>query len=118
TSSTLPRVIGRTAWLAERAPVATVIVALLLAGVGGYGFTQLDSEFNLTDFVPQDEPLLDTYDTITSEFNGGFEESTEVLISGDVATPEAHDALVGSVERAGGIDEVETLGGEPDATSL
>ncbi len=116
--ATLPRVIGRSAWLAERAPVPTLLVAVLLAGVGGYGFTQLDSEFNLTDFVPQDEPLLDTFETITSEFNGGFEESTEILLVGDLPTPDAHNALVASLDRAGDLDDVETLGGQPDATSI
>jgi uncharacterized protein len=116
--ATLPRLIGRSAWLAERAPVPTLLVAVLLAGVGGYGFTQLDSEFNLTDFVPQDEPLLATFETITSEFNGGFEESTEILLVGDLPTPDAHNALVASLDRAGDLDDVETLGGQPDATSI
>jgi uncharacterized protein len=116
--ATLPRLIGRSAWLAERAPVPTLLVAVLLAGVGGYGFTQLDSEFNLTDFVPQDEPLLATFETITSEFNGGFEESTEILLVGDLPTPDAHNALVVSLDRAGDLDDVETLGGQPDATSI
>jgi uncharacterized protein len=116
--ATLPRVIGRSAWLAERAPVPTLLVAVLLAGIGGYGFTQLDSEFNLTDFVPQDEPLLATFETITSEFNGGFEESTEILLVGELPTPDAHNALVASLDRAGELDDVETLGGRPDATSI
>ena len=118
-SATLPRVMGRTAWLAERAPVPTLVVATLLVGIGGYGFTQLDSEFNFTDFVPQDEPLLATFDVITERFNGGFEESTEVLIRGDdVLTPAAHNALVDALDAAGDIDDVETLGGQPDATSI
>jgi uncharacterized protein len=116
--ATLPRVIGRTAWLAERAPVPTLLVGTLLVVLGGYGFTQLDSEFNLTDFVPQDEPLLEVFDTVSEQFGGGFEESTEVLLRGDLATPEAHNALVDSLQRAGEIEAVETLGGRPDATSV
>ena len=118
TSRTLPRVIGRTAWLAERAPIPTLLVATVLVGVGGYGFTQLDSEFNLTDFVPQDEPLLATFETLTTQFEGGFEESTDVLLAGDLATPEAHDALVAAIGRVGEIDRVQTLGDQPDAASL
>ncbi len=118
-SATLPRVVGRTAWLAERAPVPTLVVAVLLVGLGGYGFTQLDSEFNLTDFVPQDEPLLATFDVISERFNGGFEESTEVLLRGeDVLTPQAHNGLVDALGAAADIDTVETLGGRPDATSI
>jgi len=116
--ATLPRVIGRTAWLAERAPVPTLLVGTLLVVLGGYGFTQLDSEFNLTDFVPQDEPLLEVFDTLSGEFGGGFEESTEVLLRGDLATPEAHNALVASLAQAGELTAVETLGDQPDATSV
>jgi predicted RND superfamily exporter protein len=116
--ATLPRVIGRTAWLAERAPVPTLVVGTLLVVLGGYGFTQLDSEFNLTDFVPQDEPLLEVFDVISDEFGGGFEESTQVLLRGDLTTPEAHNALVLALEQAGEVDGVETLGGQPDATSI
>ena len=116
--ATLPRVIGRTAWLAERAPIPTLLVAVVLAGAGGYGFTQLDSEFNLTDFVPQDEPLLDTFDTLEEEFDGGFDETTEVLLTGQLAIPDAHDATVQAIERSGELDDVETLGDVPDGTTL
>jgi uncharacterized protein len=116
--STLPRVIGRTAWLAERAPVPTLLVAVGLVVLGGYGFTQLDSEFNLTDFVPQDEPLLATFETLTTEFNGGFEESTQVLLTGDVATVDAHNALVEAIAAVGDVGDVETLGDDADATSV
>jgi uncharacterized protein len=114
----LPRVIGRTAVLAERVPVPTLVVALLLAGVGGYGFTQLDSEFELTDFVPQDEPLLATFEAIDRQFNGGFDETTALLLTGDLATPDGHDATIESIERAGEIDEVATVGDRPDGTTL
>jgi uncharacterized protein len=116
--STLPQVVGRTAWLAERVPVATLAVALVLVVVGGYGFTQLDSEFELTDFVPQDDPGLATFEVIQAEFNGGFEESTDVLLTGDVATPDAHDAQVEALARVGDLDDVETLGDQADATSV
>ncbi|MFP4634852.1 MAG: efflux RND transporter permease subunit [Nitriliruptoraceae bacterium] len=113
--ATLPRVIGRTAWLAERVPVPTLLVAVLLAVIGGYGFTQLDSEFNLTDFVPSDEPLLETYATIQDEFDGGFDETTEVLLTGDLGDPETREELDAAVERTGELADVETLGDRPDA---
>jgi uncharacterized protein len=116
--STLPQLIGRTSWLAERAPVPTLLVAVLLVGVGAFGFTQLDSEFELTDFVPQDDPRLATFATLTEQFDGGFEESTEVLLDGPLATPQAHDEHVAAVARTGSIEDVEQLGDQPDATSI
>jgi uncharacterized protein len=116
--SALPRVMGRTTVLAERAPVAVVVVAALLTGVGIYGFTQLDSRFELTDFVPQDDPQLATFETVQEAFGGGFDESTEVLVTGDLATAEAHNALVESLERAAEVDGVGTLGDRVDGTSI
>jgi uncharacterized protein len=116
--ATLPRLVGRTAWLAERAAVPTLLVATLLVVLGGYGFTQLDSEFELTDFVPKDAPGLATFETITTEFGGGFEESTEVLLRGELATPDTHNAHVAALADVGSVDGVELLGDVPDATSL
>ena len=116
--STLPAVIGRTAWLAERAPVRTLAVATLLVMLGGYGFTQLDSEFELTDFVPQDEPLLEVYETLVSSFAGGFEESTQVLVRLPEATTIRHDAVLEAADRLVGVPGVATLGPVADARSL
>jgi uncharacterized protein len=116
--ATLPRLVGRTSWLAERVPVPTLVVATLLVVLGGYGFTQLDSEFELTDFVPKDSPGLATFETLTTAFGGGFEESTEVLLTGELATPAAHNALVGALGDIGEVEGVETLGDVPDATSI
>ncbi|GAB3019964.1 efflux RND transporter permease subunit [Natronobiforma cellulositropha] len=42
--------------LVQRAPVAVVVVALVLAAGGAYGATGIDTEFNETDFLPQDAP--------------------------------------------------------------
>jgi uncharacterized protein len=116
--ATLPRLVGRTSWLAERVPVPTLVVATLLVVLGGYGFTQLDSEFELTDFVPKDAPGLATFETLTTAFGGGFEESTEVLLTGELATAEAHNAFVAAVGGIGEVEGVETLGDVPDATSI
>ncbi len=90
----LPKVMGSTAVLAEKYAVTTLIAALLLGVIGFIGLTRLDTTFSFTDFLPEGNPLLKTYDTITAEFGGGFGEQTDVIIEGDVATPEVHNALV------------------------
>jgi hydrophobe/amphiphile efflux-3 (HAE3) family protein len=117
-SSTVPRVMGRTVWLAERVPVPTLLVALAMTGVGIYGFTQLDSRFELTDFVPQDDPQLEVFAFVDEVFDGGFGEQTEVLLTGELATPEALEALVTSLEQSAEVDGVRTLDDAPDATSV
>jgi predicted RND superfamily exporter protein len=42
--------------LSRRAPLAVVVVALLLGSAGAYGATGIDTEFNRADFLPQDAP--------------------------------------------------------------
>lgn len=114
----LPQVIGRSAWLAERHPALTLVAATLLVFVGVFGYTQLDSEFSVTDFVPRDEPLLTTFDEIAGSFAGGFDESTSVLITGDLTTPAAHNAVIDALSQVATLDDVVAFGAAADASSL
>lgn len=90
----LPKLMGSTAVLAEKFAAATLVGALILGGAGLYGLTQLSTTFSFTDFLPEGSELLTTFDTITEEFGGGFGEETELIIEGDVASPEVHNAVV------------------------
>jgi predicted RND superfamily exporter protein len=90
----LPTLLGRTAVFAERIPAATLSVALFLGGLGVWGMLNLSTTFSFTDFLPEGAPLLETFDTLTEEFGGGLGETTNVLIEGDVASVEVHNALV------------------------
>jgi len=89
----LPKIMGSTAVLAEKYAATTLVAALALGTLGFVGLTRLDTTFSFTDFLPEGNELLKTYDTITAEFGGGFGETTDVIIEGDVATPEVHNAL-------------------------
>lgn len=113
----LPRLMARSSVLAERFAVATLSVTLVLGGLGTWGLTQLDTTFSFTDFVPQDSPALATFEAIQEDFSGGFGETTTVLLDGDVATPEAHNALVESLRNTADTDGVVTFGDQPAATS-
>jgi hydrophobe/amphiphile efflux-3 (HAE3) family protein len=114
----LSKIAEHTALLAERIPVVTVVIAVLLTALGGYGFTQLDSEFNLTDFVPTNEPLLATYNTIVDQFDGGFEERTQILITSEAVTPQAHNALISAITKAKDVPGVQNFGEFVDANSI
>lgn len=109
----LPTVIGKTSWLARRAPVATVIAALILGGVGAYGTTQLETKFSFIDFLPEDSPVIQTYNTLIDEFGGGFGETTSVLLKADdLATPAAHNAAVDALDRLADTPDVLLFAGE------
>ncbi len=90
----LPKLMGQTSKLAEKIPVVMVILSLALGGLGAYGLTRLSTEFSFTDFLPEDSPLLSTFDVLVDEFGGGLGETTNVLIEGEVASSEVHNAMV------------------------
>jgi predicted RND superfamily exporter protein len=113
----LPRIMGSTAVLAERFAVTTLIAAAILGVAGFIGLTRLDTTFSFTDFVPEGNELLTTFDTITEEFSGGFGEETEVIIEGDVATPEVHNALVVAWANLGDTENVLQFGPRAAAES-
>ena len=73
----------------------------MLVAISGYGyfsFSNLETIFEFTDFLPEDSPVVQTLDLLTEEFGGGFGETTSVLIEGEnLATPEMHNALIESL---------------------
>jgi uncharacterized protein len=114
----LPKLIGRTAFLAEKIAVPTLLVAALLGGIGAYGLTQLDTTFSFTDFLPDDSPRLGTFETITEKFGGGFGEETEIIIESDnVATAETHNALVAALGNLASTTNVLQFGEQAAAES-
>lgn len=55
-SGGLSRLLSGTATLARRAPIVVIVIAVLLAAGGAYGATDINTEFNQADFLPQDAP--------------------------------------------------------------
>ena len=106
----LPELAGRTAVLAERAPVPTLIVALVLGGFGYLGLANISTEFSFTDFLPEDAPVVQTLTTIEEAFGGGFGETTQLLVEeGALDDPEVFNAF-GDVALA--------LGDTPDVLTI
>jgi predicted RND superfamily exporter protein len=91
-----------------------LISIALLIGVSSYGyvsFTNLDTVFNFTDFLPEDDPVVATLAVLTDEFGGGFGETTSVLLEGDdLATPEIHNAIIDAIRDLAGTDNIVTFG--------
>lgn len=107
----LPRIMEKVAILAEHAAIPTLIVALLLGAAGWFGFTQLETRFSFTDFLPDDSPYVETLDLLADDFGGGFGEQTQVLVEpGDVEIDAAvHNALVDANGELVDIDDVSTI---------
>lgn len=98
-----------------------VALALLLA-ISGYGytsFTNLETIFEFTDFLPEDDPVVQTLDLLTEEFGGGFGETTSVLLEGEnLATPEIHNAIIESLSNLSNTENVVSFAGNVAAESL
>src|SRR5210317_2531105 len=97
-----------------------VALALLLAisGFGYFSFTNLETLFEITDFLPEDDPVVQTLGLLTEEFGGGFGETTSVLIEGDdLATPKAHNALIESINNLSDKENIVVYAGNVAAES-
>ena len=99
-----------------------VVALTLLIGISSYGyisFTNLETIFEFTDFLPEDNPVVQTLDLLSEEFGGGFGETTSVLIEGeDLATPEVHNALIQSINNLSDKENIVVYAGNVAAESL
>ena len=120
----LPRIMEKLAVLAEHAAIPTLIVALVLGAAGFWGFTQLETRFSFTDFLPDDSEYVNTLDILSEDFGGGFGEQTRVLVEPTDASPldgEVHNALVAANRELTTIEDVQVIqtpqGDFPNANS-
>ena len=93
----LPRIMERLAILAEKVAIPTIVIALVLGAAGFYGFTQLETRFSFTDFLPDDSEYVETLEILSDDFGGGFGEQTQVLVeptAEQIIDGEVHNALV------------------------
>lgn len=116
-SRMLPRLIGKTAGLATKAGSVAIVTALILGGFGAWGVTNLDVKFSFLDFIPTTSPLRGTFETLIDDFGGGFGESTQILVEGDVATAAAWNAMVAASGNLTDTQNVITFAGSPAGTS-
>ncbi len=113
----LPKIVGPTGALADRAAIPVVVIALLIGVLGYVGFQQLETKFSFTDFVPSDNPLLDAIVQLEDEFGGGFGETTSVLLEGDVASVAIHNAQAEAFEALRTTTDVVQFGDAPAVDS-
>ncbi len=111
----LPRLMGSLSVFAERLPIPTLAVAAVLGGLGLYGTTQLSTEFSFTDFIPEGSAVLETVDALDTQFAGGFGERTQILLEGDVATVEVHNATLAAWQNMADTTNVLSFGGRAAA---
>ena len=108
-----------TAIIPKKLKIVAIALILGIGGYGYYGFTNISTVFNFTDFLPSDSPTVKTFNTLQDEFGGGFGETTSVLIESDnIATPEIHNALIDSLNNLSDVENVLVFGGNAAAESV
>ena len=96
--SLLNKIAASSGIIPKKLKIIALILLFAISGYGYFSFTNLETLFEFTDFLPEDDPVVQTLGLLTDEFGGGFGETTSVLIEGDdLATPEAHNALIASI---------------------
>ena len=116
-SRALGLIIGKTSIIAKKAAAAALAGAIVLGGLGVWGWSQLETKFSFLDFIPVTSPLRATFEKLIGDFGGGFGENTRVLIEGDVASAGAWNAMVASNDRVADTPNVLKPGGRPSGTS-
>ena len=96
--SVLNKIAASSGIIPKRLKLVALALLVAISGYGYFSFTNLETIFEFTDFLPEDDPVVQTLDLLTEEFGGGFGETTAVLIEGEnLATPEIHNALIESI---------------------
>lgn len=103
--------------LATRAPRAVVAVTAVLCVVAGLGASNLGTEFQERDFLPDGSSALRTVDRLSELFGGRVGEQTLVLIDGDPDDPQLLAAVAAYERDIAAIDAVRTVGDRTDAVS-
>jgi uncharacterized protein len=108
------------AGLARRAPGLVVVLSLMVAGVGLYGGSRIDTEFNRTDFLPERAPawmqwlpkpfapgeydVKDNIHYLSDNFRlHGRMIEAQILVHGEVTAPEFLTALEAVAQRSTGF---------------
>lgn len=117
TDTRVGRVMGRVAVLAEHHAKATLGVALLLTLVAGVAGSQVSTTFSQDDFIPADSEIGELIATMQDLFGGDLDETTHVLLDGDLTSPEVGNAMLEAQARMGDTDDVRGAAGNARVAS-
>ncbi len=117
--SVLNKIAASSGIIPKKLKIFALILLFSISGYGYFSFTNLETIFEFTDFLPEDDPVVQTLGLLTDEFGGGFGETTSVLIEGDdLATPEAHNALIASINNLSEKENIVVYAGNVAAESV
>jgi len=113
----LGKVMVRAATLAERRPrwtLATAAVVTVIAAIAG---SQVSTTFDQDDFVPPDSNVGLVLASMQELFGGDLDETTNVLVDGDLTSPVAANSFIGAQQAMGDTPNVRSTSGRPQVDS-
>ena len=116
-STAIGRVMGRAAMLTEHHPVPTLAVAAVVTLLGGLGGAQVSTTFSQSDFIPAESEVGRLLADVDTLFGGDLDETTHVLVDGDLATPEAANALLAAQAQMDDTAGIRSVGGQAQVSS-
>ena len=100
---------------AKHGPIIAV-VALLLSGLSFYSVSEIETEFDFMDFLPDELEESQTINYLLDNFNFSSS-SSNVLMEGDVATASVLNAILRSEDNMAAVRDVVKVGEKADTRS-
>ncbi len=113
----LGRVMVRAAMLAEGRPWRTLAVAAAVTLLAGLAGTQVSTTFDQEDFIPPDSEVAAVLAVMEELFGGDLEERTNVLLEGDVMSPQVANAMLAAHDNLADTAHVRLLNDQARADS-
>ncbi len=88
----LSRILAKGAVAAEHHAKAVIVFVIIVSLGSGYLSFQLDTEFDFTEFLPEDAEITDDIIYLTDNFDFGTEEAN-ILVEGEIADPGVLQAM-------------------------
>lgn len=113
----LGRVMTKAAMLSERRPGATLAVAAIVTALAAVAGSQVPTTFEPDDFVPPESNVGIVLASIQDLFGGDLDETTNVLVDGDLTDPAAANAIVDASASMADTDNVRSVSGRAQIDS-
>ncbi len=94
----LNKFMALSAMAAEHHRIAVIAAVLIISGVAIYGGMNVNTTFDLKDFLPQNLEITDTINFMMDHFNASGMSDNYVLIEGNITSPSALKAVQATME--------------------
>ena len=103
---------------AHQRPMAVIAVAITVTAVFGYGAANLQTTFDLNDFLPDELEVAKDLNFLMDEFNTTGGANARILLKGDITQPEVIRAMETSIANMADDPSVLKRGDSADTNSI